>query len=370
MEEIPSLPPCTTTKVERLRDSGVVNEYGLALLAPLLDFDDNIGFVTTINGNVHRTIDRCNDKIIASTSTTDLSSFKKSMAFISSSSSTTATTQSESTTTTICCDDDDESDDNHDDDINNDVDDDESDALLQQPQEGVHILPECSILLETCTPILTHRQMNTIQQYLPYSIRDYYWDRVYNMNIHGDSFHTVLQKCYGYKHSIMIVRTSEGHVLGGYASEEWQVYGNTNDIGNSVSQLQGNHRLSSSQRRRNSYYGTGESFIFGCNSGENTDRGSDDNDNNNTDSSLRIYPWTGNNDYCQICDIDKSIMCMGGEGSFGWILSDNFTIGQTGYCATYNNPPLISSSTFDIADFEIYVLISPMKQFMMTDGLT
>lgn len=142
----------------------------------------------------------------------------------------------------------------------------------------------------------------------------------------------------------MVIRTTSGHVLGGYASEEWR---NNSSLANHKNKF---------RSARHSYYGTGQSFIFGS----TTVNGAKHCNGN----SLCVYPWTGHNDYCQICDVDRSILCMGGVGEFGWIVSDDFTVGRTGPCATYNNPPLIDDTTFRIADFEIYTLISPIAQFL------
>ena len=221
--------------------------------------------------------------------------------------------------------------------------------------DAVQIVPESLTQIKACPPILSEQRIQYLQAYLPFSIRDYIWERRFVIGLHGDSFCTLLQKCGGYKNSVVVIRTTSGHILGGYASEEWRICSTdgASGIHNSIGLTNLKNKFRSV---RQSYYGTGQSYIFGSST---TDKSVNENR-----TTLCVYSWTGRNDYCQICDVDRSILCMGGEGDFGWIVSDNFTVGRTGPCATYDNPPLIDDTTFRIADFEIYTLISPIAQFL------
>jgi hypothetical protein len=322
-------------QIESLRD--VVGDFGIALFAPLLDFDNDVD-------------GRCkNVTLFTSNNTQDTVS--------------SATAQAES-----------ESDQYHSEYDDYDIDDtnvyenDEDEGVVEdknysdelaQSLDTVQIVPESLSQIEACPPILSEQNIQYLQCYLPFSIRDYIWERRFVIGLHGDSFCTLLQKCDGYKNSIVVIRTTSGHILGGYASEEWRA---NSAVGTTFMSRSGSSYNPNKYRSaRHSYYGTGQSFIFG--SFIVNESGGDDVNNNNT-TTLRVYSWTGHNDYCQICDVDRSIVCMGGVGEFGWIVSDHFTIGRTGPCATYNNPPLIEDTTFRIADFEIYTLISPIAQFL------
>ena len=315
-------------QIESLRN--VVGDYGIALFAPLLDFDEcdhrENEFIST---KVHETV--------------------------MSSSCTTVATQADSESDQYRSEDDDdvdETNDGNDDGESADFDGDEREYTL----ETIQTVPESISQIKACPPILLEQNMQYLQSFLPFSIRDYIWDRRFAIGLHGDSFCTLLQKCEGYKNSIVVIRTTAGHILGGYASEEWQVCNVVNCGSFSGGSNWMQNRQNKYRSTRHSYYGTGQSFVFGSSILNANDDA--------IEHKLCVYPWTGNNDYCQICDVDRSMLCMGGVGEFGWIASDNFSVGQTGPCATYNNPPLIDETTFQIADFEIYTLISPIAQFL------
>lgn len=223
--------------------------------------------------------------------------------------------------------------------------------------DPISIVSESHLQLQYCPRILSEYQMQYLRQFLPQSIRDNVWDRRFMIGVHGDSFCTLLRNCAGFKHSIVVIRSVSGHVLGGYVSEEWRIRDEIKH--NSWNQKQHGSVFKST---RHAYYGTGQSFVFGSHPAVvQPSAGSEC--NVVEDDSLFVYSWTGQNDYCQICDADRSFLCMGGDGEFGWIVSDNFTTGQSGFCSTYNNPPLIHPSTFQVADFEIYALSSPIFGF-------
>jgi TLD len=311
-----------TPRIEYLRET--VGEYGIALFAPLLDF-----VVVSDDEND-------DDSITRTTNRTHRTHHNKS---VTSSTCTTITMRTEPESDHCQSDEDDL----YDDDVYND--DDEPNVMIQNDSSPtLTIKSESFLQLQACPRILSECQMQYLQQYLPYSIRDNIWERRFMIGLHGDSFCTLLQKCAGYKHSIVVVRSVCGHILGGYASEEWRI------------------RDEVFQSSRGAYYGTGQSFVFGTRQAT-MNSGVDEEQYVIEDDALCVYQWTGHNDYCQICDAERSVLCMGGVGEFGWIVSDNFTVGQTGSCATFNNPPLIYPTTFQIADFEIYVLVSPIFGF-------
>ena len=313
-------------QIENLRE--IVGDYGIALFAPLLDFE--------------------NDRTNKVTST-------KMHETITSSSSTTITTLGETESDQYPSEDDDDLDDTND--VNDDCDETaNNESKVESTSEALQIAPESIAHIKACPPILSEQNMQYLQTFLPFSIRDYIWERRFVIGLHGDSFCTLLQKCDGYKNSVVVVRTTSGHILGGYASEEWRACNDVVGRSYTTGSCSSTNLRNQFRSQRNSYYGTGQSYIFG------SSKATGNNDGN--EMTLCVYPWTGHNDYCQICDVDRSTLCMGGVGEFGWIVSDNFTIGRTGPCATYQNPPLIDETTFRIADFEIYTLTSPIAQFL------
>jgi TLD len=222
------------------------------------------------------------------------------------------------------------------------------DSNLRSDDDGSSS-PPCSALcvgwessqnLDDCPHILSLAQIQTLRQYLPESLRERRWDRCFCIGVHGDSFCTLLQKCAPFQYSIVVVQTVTGQVLGGFATATWRIRDENGPGG------------------RHAYYGSGQSFVFASHPAAQPQRRATTHGTTTVDPVLTVYPWTGDNDYCQICDVERRVMCMGGVGDFGWIVSDDFTIGQTGPCATFGNPILCSAPSFEIADFEIYGLVS------------
>jgi TLD len=316
------------TRIHHLR--ATVGDFGIALFAPLLDFVSH---------------DQLEPNLTVSTP-----SCFNAKDSITSSSGTANTLQTEPESDCYC---------SEEDDYDFVDDSDNRQTIDDNSFDPVQIVAEPHLQLQGCPRILSEDQMQYLRQYLPLSIRDNVWHRRFMIGVHGDSFCTLIRKCAGFKHSIVVIRSVSGHVLGGYASEEWRIRDELRH--NTWSRKDDGSVFKST---RHAYYGTGQSFVFGSHPSspvvdpdiyvESDHVGSD---------ALCVYPWTGQNDYCQICDADRSILCMGGDGEFGWIVSDNFTIGQTGFCSTYSNPPLVHPSTFYVADFEIYVLASPIFGF-------
>jgi hypothetical protein len=230
----------------------------------------------------------------------------------------------------------------------------------------VSIYKESECDLMTCPRILTESMMEELRDYgMPKMLQQYQFRRCFCIGLHGDSFHTLLNQCQPYKYTILVLRTTRGDILGGFASETWQPQ---NGLGSNS---------------RGSYYGNGLSFLF-VNKPPILDTNDSSDDINavaSTDSrqvlhhgtskqqqqkqrQLSIYHWTGRNDYCQICDVKRRMICMGGVGDFGLIVQNSLATGRTGWSETYGNPPLINDydggGIFEIAEFEIYGL-SPLS---------
>ena len=202
------------------------------------------------------------------------------------------------------------------------------------------LAPESSEDLLHCPRILTNAMIHQLHHFLPQGLKMNPWERCFAIGRDGDSFIKLLDSCSAYTFSILVIRTVQGHVVGGFASQPWQAQDGFT--------------------KRGAYYGTGQSFLFGsCPeeriTGLDAEPGSTP---ANLEAPLQIFSWTGSNDYCQICDTSRQVVCMGGGGDFGWIIRDHFARGQTGRCRTYKNPPLVPGGLFEIADVEVYGLQS------------
>jgi len=189
--------------------------------------------------------------------------------------------------------------------------------------------------LVSCPRILTDRGFQQIRSALPDTLRMNQWERCFAIGRDGDSMISLLNLCSQYSYTILVIQTTQNEILGGFATECWNVGKGT--------------------RPKSSYYGTGQSFLF-C-SDPDVIPGTDD--ERNEDDEFAIYSWTGMNDYCQICSPEQNRLAMGGEGDFGLVVQDNFSIGQTGRSMTFRNPPLVSTGgRFEIAALEVYGLVS------------
>jgi TLD len=200
------------------------------------------------------------------------------------------------------------------------------------PEQTVSLCPED--WSRSSAPLLLDEAMRRqIQAGLPHRLRGCcYWDRCYATSRDGDAWVALLQKCRPYAHSIVVVRTTEGYLLGGYASETW----------------------GAATHRNQAFYGSGQSFLFASHPCDDDVR----------DEPLTLYHWTGENDYHQVCQ--EGVLAMGGGGEFGWVVSEHFTRGVTGPCLTYRNPILVPNpcGTFEVEALELYGIVPTIQSFL------
>lgn len=211
--------------------------------------------------------------------------------------------------------------------------------------DGVTVTLEHDPDVESSPPILSNSQFYEIQSNLPPAVTHMTWTRAYSLNRDGDHFRSLMEKVENYQHTITVIRTKDGDILGGYADTAW-----------------GTQRSASSKKKIGSFFGGGRAFLFATkpdlDKEEEMKQEASDNTNtyNANKDTISFYPWTGVNEYSQICDVTKGNLGMGGGGSFGWFIQDNFTNGSSGPCMTFRNPPLTEGEDghFKIVDLEIY----------------
>lgn len=178
--------------------------------------------------------------------------------------------------------------------------------------------------------------MNHIARYvLPQPIAACRWKRVYSLARDGDAFEACLHFIRKEQRSLMVIRTSEKKVFGGYADSPWRA-ANAN------------------------YYGSAQAclwtFIANNTQHANTNK-KRSNEKVNGETQLKVFKWTGINRYIQYCDITHQILAFGGggeAGSFGLCVEKNFQMGSTGPCATFGNASLCNEEHFQIVDLEIW----------------
>ena len=213
-----------------------------------------------------------------------------------------------------------------------------------ESSDGDELVIVAEDTFESSPPILSQKQMEQIHlKGLPATVRLMTWKRCYSLNRDGDMFKTMFTSSSKYQHTLIVIRTTKGDVLGGYADTPW-----TGTMGSSAT-----------LGRSMSFFGGGKAFLFAANS-----------EDGKSNDDIDFYRWTGGNAFSQICDLERGALGMGGGGDFGIYVQDDFTKGSSGACDTFGNPPLISDNdgNFDILDFEVYGFLSMSE--MMFDSKT
>jgi len=200
----------------------------------------------------------------------------------------------------------------------------------------------------TCVPhVLAPPIMDTLHKHLPtHCTESNFWLK-YSLLRDGASTHSIEAKSGLARNTILAIETLNGDVFGCFMTKPWIPTHN-------------HYRRSSESflwrlKKRRSTTAEDEE------SPESEAMGSDGGD----DDIIDVYPWTGNNDLCQLFADDK-IACGGGvvgthSDGFGIILEDDLLSGSSSPCATYGNPSLCASSSsdenrFEVANIEIWSL--------------
>lgn len=171
--------------------------------------------------------------------------------------------------------------------------------------------------------ILTPDQMRTIAlNGLPASIAFAKWKRLYCLQRDGDSFTTsFLRKVKGVERTLLVIKTTNDEVMGGYSNSPWESQGGS--VGAA-------------------FYGSCQASLFKIDKHTNE---------------VKIFPWSGSNRYVQVCDIHAKLIAFGGggrDGAFGLCVEDDFAVGTSGSCETFNNEPLCEEGRFEILNVECW----------------
>lgn len=158
--------------------------------------------------------------------------------------------------------------------------------------------------IELNPPILSVKQMKCIQRKgLPASVSLMTWHRIYSLQRDGDCFKTMFQKVSKYQHSMIVIKTEMGDILGGYADSPWANQG------------------------RSQFFGGGLAFLFASNPQLGEKELEEIERRKGRRPDIFFYRWSGENDYSQILDYDSGKVGMGGGNSFGFFVQDDFQFG-------------------------------------------
>lgn len=132
--------------------------------------------------------------------------------------------------------------------------------------------------------------------------------------------------------------------------------------------------VSDSFRITESFYGTGESFLFRLpmdhvdsdaedlsptsevpkpNDKEDEEEGEDLEDSESKLPKIQVWPWSTKNEFFITCG-PQSLSIGAGDGQFGLTIDSDLHHGRTDHCATYDNEPLDPKKDFMVKSVEVW----------------
>lgn len=97
-------------------------------------------------------------------------------------------------------------------------------------EESTRSIPVCGSRIEdeneesllSSPPILTPSMVDTIaEDGLPWSMQEMQWERLFASSRDGTSFGTFMRRVRGHDQTIIVAKTSDGKIVGGYATDVW-----------------------------------------------------------------------------------------------------------------------------------------------------
>ncbi|KAG6828947.1 hypothetical protein H0H87_000234 [Tephrocybe sp. NHM501043] len=183
-------------------------------------------------------------------------------------------------------------------------------------------------------PVLDLPLANLIRPHLPALARlPRKWTLLYSLDQHGISLNTLYNRCEAHMQvppgvsppvgSLVIVKDAMDGLFGVWLGKEGV-------------------RRSGGE----GYYGTGDSFMWKYATIDHDDE---------KHGKLRIFKWTGRNDYFALCE-PEFISFGGGDGTYGLYLDDTLYAGSSASCPTFGNEPLCSghSGAFECVGLEVW----------------
>lgn len=160
--------------------------------------------------------------------------------------------------------------------------------------------------------IIESEHIKALYELVPARTYGYNWTRVYSTTDDGFHIRTLYRKMTNFDCPVLIfIKDTKDAVFGAF--------------------------LSYPLRPSDSFYGTGESFLFTFH------------------PSFMQFKWSGKNDYFVKGNVD-SVSIGASEGHFGIWLDGDLYRGRSVCCQTYNNDPLASSDDFIVKNFEAWGL--------------
>ncbi|CAF0933505.1 unnamed protein product [Adineta steineri] len=167
------------------------------------------------------------------------------------------------------------------------------------------------------TSVLDHQQFVTLWNWLPVRLSLTQPHLVFTTQEHGFRLQTLLDKINEIEYSILIIKTTNGEIFGGFCAGLW------------------------SDRHNKTYFGFGESFLFTLLPKQTRYSWvgqQQDSDNRQHQLKRELFLFVNN----------EKIIIGGGNGD-GLCIDASLCEGRTAHCETFNNEPLCSSPYFSIS---------------------
>jgi len=187
------------------------------------------------------------------------------------------------------------------------------------------------------SPVMTELLAGQLRRGLPLKHRwSKSWKLVYALGQHGISFTTMLDKVKGKGACIIAMKDTDGRVFGAYSSHPFSLH--------------------------TGYYGSGECFLWRLVGTHQRPPPPSSHDNFSMD--VRIYPWTGKNNYCVLTELEVGLAMGGGDdGRFGLWVDHELDRGYSARSQTFDNDVLTGTPDVDQVDFfvdqlEVWIFVT------------
>jgi hypothetical protein len=154
----------------------------------------------------------------------------------------------------------------------------------------------------------------TLRMHVPQRFKYHDWKLAFSTAVHGTSLLTFYKQLENKSPTILVIRDTDGHLFGGFASEPWAI--------------------------SKGFFGTGESFLFSIL------------------PTFAVYTWTGADDYYLLAK--REFLAMGGGGTsgrYGLWLDSELSAGTSEVSKTFLNRRLSLTEEFKCASVEVYSLV-------------
>ena len=165
-----------------------------------------------------------------------------------------------------------------------------------------------------CRSTFEETDLGQLRSFLPRTVRNHTWRRLYSMSHHGTSMGTLLRRCAMTKEPCLtIVEDLDGTVFGCLTAVAWTM---------------------GPKNGKEPYGSAAGSFLFTYRMGD-----------------VHVYTATGGNKLYQYTS-EREISAGGGGEGYGLWLRDGLLNGISHRCATYGNECLAATEYFQIAKLE------------------